>query len=47
MIFIVTADSVMKNFYLCTGFAGENVCTDQILPGQRNLSVAEYAFVVR
>lgn len=34
--------SIMKSFYLCHSFSGTNSCMDEILPGQHNLSAADY-----
>lgn len=28
----------MKNYYLCRGYSGDNICMDQVLPGQHNLT---------
>ena len=37
--------SVMKNFFLCKSFQGANSCGSTVLPGQQNLSEAEYSYV--
>jgi len=34
--------SIMKNFFLCRGFTGASICSKTVLPGQHNLSLAEY-----
>jgi alpha-L-fucosidase len=38
--------SIMKSFKLCHSFYGTNSCVRSVLPGQLNLSNAEYAAVV-
>eukprot|EP01043_Picozoa_sp_COSAG02_P047382 COSAG02_NODE_4537_length_5239_cov_3.381712_4_plen_510_part_00 len=39
--------SIMKSFYLCHSFTGDNSCTEKILPGQHNLTTDQYMDTVR
>lgn len=39
--------SIAKNFYLCRGFSGENLCLNKTLPGQRNVSEEDYMHIAR
>lgn len=34
--------SIMKSFFLCHSFSGTNSCMERVLPGQHNLTEAEY-----
>jgi alpha-L-fucosidase len=38
--------SIMKNFYLCRDFHGNNTCTEQVLEGQFNVTHMEYHSIV-
>ena len=39
--------SIMKNFFLCRSFSGRNSCVETVLPGQFNVSDAEYHNIVK
>lgn len=39
--------SIMKSFYLCHSFSGQNSCMDKVLPGQHNFTAEQYSDIVR
>jgi hypothetical protein len=39
--------SIMKNFFLCRSFTGQNSCTETILSGQHNATDDEYHSIVK